>query len=132
MPTVTSRRATPDRKVLERRRKLCEERLDIERKLQPDYDRIEVIHADLKQIANELGESFSEIVAGKGAVDVAPAHAAEFKGDVPQVQTEAWLALKPAEQKTFVKSGLIKVEPQWGKKSNGRVTVKALAASAAS
>jgi hypothetical protein len=38
--------------------------------------------------------------------------------------TEAWQALKPAEQRAHVKSGLIRIEPQWGRASSGRVTVK--------
>lgn len=126
MPTVTSRRAAPDAKVLKRRRELCELRLDLDRKLQADNDRIEVVAAELKQIANDADESFSETIAGKGTVDVAPGYAAEFKGNLPQVQTEAWLLLKKSEQNRLIKCGLIKIEPTWGKKSNGRVTVKAL------
>jgi hypothetical protein len=57
---------------------------------------------------------------------VAPTRDGEFKGNVPQIQTEVWLALKPAERKALEKSGLVKVEPQWGSKSHGRVTVKLL------
>jgi hypothetical protein len=131
MTTVTSRRATPDPKILKRRRELIEERLDIERRLEPDYDRITVIEAELKQMATAEGASFAENVAGKGDVSVAPSHDAEFKGDVPQVQTEAWQALKPSERKAHEKTGLIKVVPQWGKRFSGRVTVKALRISAA-
>jgi hypothetical protein len=57
-------------------------------------------------------------------VRVSPPVAAEFKGDQPVIVTEAWRTLKPAEQKAHVKSGLVKIEPQWGKPSSGRVTVK--------
>jgi hypothetical protein len=32
--------------------------------------------------------------------------------------------LKPAEQKVHLKSGLVKIEPQWGSASSGRVTIK--------
>jgi hypothetical protein len=32
--------------------------------------------------------------------------------------------IRAAEQRAHVKSGLIKVEPQWGRPSSGRVTVK--------
>ena len=40
------------------------------------------------------------------------------------IVTEAWQALKPTEQKAQVKGGLIRIEPQWGRASGGRVTVK--------
>jgi hypothetical protein len=50
--------------------------------------------------------------------------AAEFKGDVPVIKTERWLTLNPAERRQHVKSELIKVEPQCGRASSGRVTVK--------
>jgi hypothetical protein len=40
---------------------------------------------------------------------------AEFKGDIPVIQTESWLTLSPAERRQHVKSGLFKIEPQWGK-----------------
>lgn len=123
MATATSRKAQPDKKVLARRRTLCQERLAIEQKLAPDYTRIAAIEAELKQLATEAGESFREQF-GADYVSASGAIAAEFKGNVPVVQTEAWNGLKPAERKAHEKSGLIRIEPQWGRASNGRVTVK--------
>jgi hypothetical protein len=127
MLNPTSRRATPDAKQIAARKKLCEERVDLERKLKPDNDRIDAIDAELKRLATELGHTFDELLPGKGTINVAPAHEAEFKGNVPQIQTEAWQALKATERKAHEKSGLVKVVEQWGKKSGGRVTVKLLA-----
>lgn len=124
MATVTSRRAAPTGKTLENRKALCEELLDIERKLAPSYARMEAIGIELKKIATDSCASFKDEFAGKGSVSVAPATTAEFKGDVPQIQTEAWQKLKPAERKQLEKTGLVKVTPQWSKASNGRVTVK--------
>jgi hypothetical protein len=46
--------------------------------------------------------------------------AAEFKGDVPVLQTEIWQALKPAKHAQLIKMGHIKIEPQWGRASSGR------------
>lgn len=132
MTTATSRKADPDKKIIEARRKLCEERLDIERKLKPEYDRIDVIDSELKGAAVLVGESFRETIAGKGSVSVAPPHGAKFNGDLPVVQTEAWLGLKKSERNALIKSGLIKVEPDWSKAFGGRVTVKALSVAAAS
>jgi hypothetical protein len=40
------------------------------------------------------------------------------------VQTEVWQALKPAKHEQLIKLGLIKIEPQWGRASGGRVIVK--------
>jgi hypothetical protein len=130
--TATNRRAKPDAKVLARRKELCEQRLDIERRLKPDYERIEVIDAELKKIATDAGESFAENVFGKGDVSVSPGHDAEFKGKVPQVQIETWDGLKKSDQNALTKSGVIKIVDSWGKRSSGRVTVKALSAAAAS
>jgi hypothetical protein len=123
MPTATSRRAPPAAKVLKRRRELAEERLKIERKLGPDYARIAELEAELKAMATEAGESFKEQF-GADYVSTSGAVAAEFKGNVPVVQTEIWLALKPAERKDFERRGIVKAEPQYGRASNGRVTVK--------
>ena len=57
-------------------------------------------------------------------VHVSPPCAAEFKGNVPVLQTEAWQALKSAKHEQLIKSGLVKIEPQWGRASGGRVSVK--------
>lgn len=126
MTTVTSRRAKPDKKILAERNKLCGELLALNKKLDADFVLMKAIETRLKAIATEGADSFQVDLAGLGSVSVAPAHDAEFKGNVPQVQTEVWLALKPAERKALEKTGVIKIEAQWGKKSHGRVTVKLL------
>lgn len=122
--TATSRRAAPDAKTLEHRRELAEERVRLERKLQPSYARMGTLDTELKAIATEGGEAFKEEFAGIGNVAVAGAVAAEFKGEVPQIVTEAWLKLSAAKKKELVKSGLVAIEKQYGKASHGRVTVK--------
>jgi hypothetical protein len=50
--------------------------------------------------------------------------ASGIQGQCPGDRSEAWQALKPAEQKAQVKSRLIRIEPQCGRASDGRVTVK--------
>lgn len=124
MATATSRRAAPAPKVLKERRALAHELLGIHVKLAPQFAQMDVLETKLKAIATAAGDSFEETWADLGKVSVAPGHAAEFKGDVPQVVTEAWQALSPAKRKALVASGVIKIEPQWGKKSSGRVTPK--------
>lgn len=124
MSTATSRRAAPDKKLLKKRIDLCQEMVSIERELAPKYLRMEAIGIELKKMAADTGASFKEEFAGLGSVAVAPPQAAEFKGDVPQIQTEIWQGMKPTEQKALIKTGLVKITPQWSKASNGRVTVK--------
>lgn len=123
MATATSRKAAPDKKVLARRRKVATDLLALHHKLKPDFAKMEALEAELKGIATAAGESFKEQF-GADYVSASGSHAAEFKGDVPVVQSEAWLGLKSSERKRLELSGLIAVEAQWGKASNGRVTVK--------
>lgn len=124
MATATSRKAKPDKKILATRLALADELLGIHRKLAPQFARMDEIEVLLKAIARDTAESFKEEFAGKGHVAVAGPVAAEFKGNVPVIQTEAWLALKPAEKKDLEKRGVVAIEPQYGRASNGRVTVK--------
>ena len=124
MATVTSRRAPAANKIASQRHDLANELLGLHRRLAKDFERMAVIEAELKKSATDAGESFTETFPKLGDVKVAPGCAAEFKGDAPVIQTEAWLALKVAEKKQLVASGLIKIEPQWGRASSGRVTVK--------
>jgi len=126
MATVTSRRAAPAPKLLKLRRSLAEELLGINVKLAPDFARMSAIEAELKKHATDHGEGFKEDFGALGYVSASGACAAEFKGEVPQIQTEVWLALKAAERKALQKTGLVVVEKQYGKASNGRVTVKVL------
>ena len=126
MATATSRRAKPSPAVLKQRRKIAEDRLKIEIKLGDDYAEIARLDADLKRVATELGEAFKEDFGALGYVSASGAVAAESKGEQPVLQTEAWQALKEIDRRRLIKSGLIKVEPQFGRPSNGRVTVKVL------
>ena len=124
MATPTSRRAAPADKLLEERDTLCAELIALEREGLPRVTRVAAIEARLKQIAGERGESFKVTLASGDFVQVSPPAAAEFKGNVPVLQTEIWQGLKPAKHEQMIKLGLIKFEPQWGRASSGRVTVK--------
>lgn len=126
MATATSRRAKPAPAALKLRQDLAEQLLALNIKLAPDYAEMAKLEADLKKLATDAGEPFKIDFGGKGYVSVSGAVAAEFKGNVPVIQTEAFLALPAAEKKKLEKSGLVKIEPQFGKASNGRVTVKVL------
>lgn len=125
--TPTSRRAPPDARLLSERRDLCADRVEIERCIKPHETRAAAIDARLKVIATDIDEAFKETFDDGSFVSVAGAVAAEFKGDVPVIQSEAWRALSSKEQRDLVKRGLVKIEPQWGRASNGRVAVKIFA-----
>jgi hypothetical protein len=122
MATATSRRAPAADALIEERDAICAELIALEREGLPRVTRAAAIEARLKQIADERKESFK--VTLSNGVQVSPPVAPEFKGNVPVVQTEVWQALKPAKHEQLTKLGLIKIEPQWGRASGGRVTVK--------
>jgi hypothetical protein len=126
MATPTSRRAAPANKLLEERDTLCSELIALEREGQPRATRVAAIEARLKAIADECGESFRVRLSNGDYVQVSPPVAAEFKSNVPVIQTEAWLALDPKDQRRHHKDwpGLIKIEAQWGRASSGRIVVK--------
>jgi hypothetical protein len=128
MATVTSRRAEPNPKIVAEYTALCAERVDIKIARAGDDAREEQIDARLKQIATDLGDSFTVAIPDKGEVKFSGAVAAECKGEQPILQTEFWLAMTAAERRHEVKRGLIKIEPQWGRPSSGRVAVKVFAA----
>jgi hypothetical protein len=122
---ATTRKAKPSAKMLADRRATAEKRLALEIKLAKPYAEIAELDARLKQIATDT-DSFKENFGKRGYVSAAGAVAAEFKGKVPQLVNEKWLALPKAERDKLVKSGLVTIINQYGKASNGRVTVKVL------
>lgn len=123
MATATSRRKPAPRKALDERRALAEELVEIHRRLKDDFARMADLEASLKQIATDEGQTFKEQF-GRDYVTASGAVAAEFKGEVPVIQTEAWQALTPRRREALVTSGIIAIERQWGRASSGRVTVK--------
>lgn len=124
--TRTSRRAGPSPKQLAARRAVARQRLDLEIALKGPYAEMARLDADLKKFATDGGESFKEDFGADGYVQASGAVAAEFKGEVPEIQTEAWQELPKAERARLIKSGLIKMVEQYGRATNGKVTVKAL------
>jgi hypothetical protein len=125
-PLMATRAPPPDSLVRERE-DLCAELISLEREGQPRVTRAVAIEARLKQIADECGESFKVTLPTGDYVQVSPPVAAEFKGRIPVIQTEAWLALGLKDQRRHQKEfpGLVLVEESWGRASSGRVTVKA-------
>ena len=124
--TATSRRAKPGAAALETRRKDAEELLNLNIKLAPQFKRTAELEAALKAAATKAGDGFKEDFGGKGYVSASGAVEAEFKGNVPQIQTEKWLALTELDRKRILKTGAVKIVKSFGRASHGSVTVKVL------
>jgi hypothetical protein len=75
------------------------------------------ICAIIPQISDERAESFKVTLSNRDYVQVSPPTQAEFKDNVLVIITEAWQARSRP-------SRLIKIEPQRGSASSGRVTIK--------
>lgn len=106
------------------RRALAEELIGYERKLGPTIARIGDLKSALRKFATDEGENFKEEFAGLGQVKVAGAKDGAFKGNMPMLDAEAFNALTKARQDKLVADGLVKIEPQYGGKFYGSVTVE--------
>lgn len=105
------------------RAELCRELLDIEIEHRETFARIDAIKAELKQRASVDG-SFREVFPGIGHVSVSPAKPKAYKGDLPTLVGEAWLALKQPKRDKLIADGLVKIEPQYSGAYYGRVDVE--------
>jgi hypothetical protein len=105
------------------RAELVRELLEIEQEHCDVFARMDAIKADLKLIASVDG-SFREIVPGLGHVSVSPAKPKNYKGDLPTLVGEAWLALKQPKRDKLIADGLVKIEPQYSGAYYGRVDVE--------
>jgi hypothetical protein len=123
---ASSRRTKPSPAALKARRATAQELLDLNIKLAPQFKHMADLEATLKQAATDIEDSFKEDFGGKGYVSASGAVAAEFKGNVPQIQTEIFLSLPKLERTRLEKMGVVQMIKSYGKASNGRITVKVL------
>jgi hypothetical protein len=70
-----------------------------------------------------VGEGFREIF-GSGQVTVSVPKEKEFKGDVPEVDADAFQALPDARRQKLVDDGIVKIVPHWTRDFHGRVDIK--------
>lgn len=84
---------------------------------------IDALKEDLRKIAEERGQGFTEEIDG-GSVQVTTARKREFKGIMPVLNAEAWLALPEKRQDALVEQGLVVLEQQWASASRPSVTVR--------
>lgn len=105
------------------RRALAMELLDLSAKIRPEAERISEVKERLKTLASLSGSSFRETVAGKGEVKVRPASDGSFKGLLPVLDPELFLASDEAEQERLKTSGIVRIDPVYGRGSYAAVTV---------
>lgn len=105
------------------RAELCRELLDLELEHKDVFERMDAIKADLKLIATVDG-SFREVFPGLGHVSVSPEKPKTYKGDLPVLVGETWLALKDKQRDKFIADGLVKIEAQYSGAYYGRVEAK--------
>lgn len=118
MPPIARTKAKPPMRA-----ELCRELLDIELEHRETFERIDTIKAQLKLIATVDGQ-FREVIPGLGHVSVSPEKAKSYKGDLPVLVCDAWLALKEKQRDKLVTDGLVKIEPQYSGAYYGRVEAK--------
>lgn len=106
------------------RRALADELLGLHRKHGEVFARIEDLKRALREIATEDGENFKEEFAEKGVVKVAGAKDGKFKGILPEIDAEAFLALSEKRRATLIEQGIVKMANVYGAKYYGSVTVE--------
>ena len=105
------------------RRALADELLGLHRKHGNDFARMEDLKRALREIATADGENFKEEFAGEGAVKVSGGKEGKFKGIVPEVDAEKFLALSERRRATLVEAGIVKMNSVYGRPYYGSVTV---------
>jgi hypothetical protein len=87
-----------------------------------DIAAIEALKTALRGVALAQG-SFTEHVAGLGRVEVKAAKKASFKGTMPTLVPELYLAMTEEERTALTASGVVVMAEQWSKPFSGAVTV---------
>lgn len=106
------------------RRAISEEILKLTRKIAPDVDTIESRKEELRGISAETGEGFTEEIEKLGVVEVKAGREKSFKGIVPTLEPEAFVALPEARQKALIADGLVKMVTEFTRASSPSVTVR--------
>jgi hypothetical protein len=106
------------------RRALCLELIGIHKGYAEVFAREDAIKAELKKLAGDAGANFKEEFPAEGSVSVSAPKKGTFKGSFAVLVAQAWLALKPAEQKKLKTQGLVVIEDKYGGDYYGAVTVK--------
>jgi hypothetical protein len=102
-------------------RQLAEELVRLTKENQCVFDR----EAELKsQLKSGATSNFQETFPGIGQVNVSAPKKGKFKGTVPELVTETFLALKEDRRAKLIEQGLVANVDQYGGDYYGAVTVK--------
>lgn len=106
------------------RARIAREIVDLSTSIAPTVAKIDALKDQLRTVSDELGAGFTEEVAGKGSVEVKAATTRSFKGTLPKLVAETFLALKDASRRKLIDDGLVVEEQQWTRPSKASVTVR--------
>lgn len=106
------------------RRAIAEQLLGLQSKIASDLLKIDACKEQLRAIAEDKGEGFVEEVEGVGSVEVKAGTEKKFKGLVPALKPETYLALPEARQKALQEQGLVAMEAQYTSARSPSVTVR--------
>lgn len=103
---------------------LAKQLLEIEKKIAPDLLKADGIKEKLRDVCAKKGASFTEEIDGLGSVEVKAGTEKKFKGNMPELQPEAFQALPAKQRKQLETSGLVTIVALWSKPSKPSVTVR--------
>lgn len=106
------------------RKKIAEKLVDLQAEVAPTLQKIDDLKDQLREAAIEKGAGFTEEVTGKGTVEVTAEHKAAFKGLMPMLVAEVFLALKDAAKKKLRDDGLVIDKKMFSRGSKPSVTVR--------
>lgn len=96
-------------KALAERRSIAEELLGIEQRHAPLFSRMKGLKKSLIAIATAGGENFQELFGKIGVVRVNRAKPSEVKGEVPDLDAAAFLALTDRDRQRLIDKGVVKM-----------------------
>jgi hypothetical protein len=106
------------------RHSLAERLLDLQLEIAPALALIDELKEQLRAIAQEDDEGFTEQIAGKGIVEVKAGREPALKGVLPELVPQAFLALSEARQQKLRQQGLVILTENWSPAARPSVTVR--------
>src|SRR5258708_40316355 len=105
------------------RQALAQQLVELQTEIEPTLGKIDAIKEDLRPIAEEDGQGFTEEVDG-GKVEVRPGREKEFKGLLPTLDAQVWLGLSEGRRQKLTQDGLVTMIEQWSPGARPSVTVR--------
>ena len=105
------------------RQAIAQQLVDLQTSIEPALGKIDVLKEDLRQIAEQEGQGFTETCEG-GTVEVKTGRDRQFKGLVPTLHANTWLGLSGTKQDKLVEQGLVVLEQTWTPAARPSVTIR--------